>query len=117
MVKKYYVSPDDFIKEYEKSLSLGKPTDILLKYFTKIAKGFSSTFVNKNKIDYDACVNYAVSEAWRKWDKFDYQNRGEKIFNFFTTMIANDLRQHYNDLTRGKKINISIDALFSNTNK
>ena len=113
---KHYLRKQDFLSEYKKSLEHRKPTDKLISMFQLIAQGFYSRFNNPNKCDEQACINFAVSEAWRKWDKLD-EAREDKIFNFFTTMIANDMRLHYNQLTRGKKINISIDAIFNNIDK
>jgi hypothetical protein len=110
---KIYIPSKLFSEEYNKSLELGKPTDKLIILFSKIAKGFSTTFEYKNKCDLNACINYAVAEAWQKWDKFNPEV-SENLFSFFTTMISNDLKFHYNQITKGKKVNISIDALFSN---
>lgn len=111
--KKQYVPPAVFKAEYAKAIEAGKPTDKLLEYFQKIAKHYATTFIYKNKCDCDAVVNYALTEAWRKWDKYDEQ-KSDNIFSFFTTMIANDIRLHYKKITKGKKVNISIDALYAN---
>ncbi len=108
-----YVTPKDLIIEYDKSIEKGAPTDKLIALFTKIAKNFSTTFDSKNKCDMDACINYAVAEAWQKWDKFNPE-KSDNIFSFYTTMLSNDMRLHYKLITRGKSNQISIDALFSN---
>ena len=108
-----YVTPKEFLFEYNKSIDVGKPTDKLVILFTRIAKNFATTFDYKNKCDLDACVNYAVSEAWQKWSKFDSEV-SDNIFSFYTTMISNDLKIHFKYITKGKFVNISIDALFEN---
>ena len=112
---KNYVPAKDIEAEYQASISLGQPTDKLLVMFKKIATGFISTYNPRNVTDKNACINYAVSEAWRKWDKYNPE-RSDNVFSFYTTMIANDLRNHYKEITKGKSRNISIDALFSNQN-
>lgn len=108
-----YLSPEKFLKEYNLSVEQGKPTDRLIQMFKTIATEFSKVWVHTNKCDRDACINFAVSEAWRKWDKYD-TNVSSNLFSFFTTIISNDMRLHYKKLTKSKDINISIDALFSN---
>jgi hypothetical protein len=108
-----YVTPKELIEEYNKSLILNEPTNKLILLFQKIAKHFCTQFEYKNKCDMDACINYAVSEAWQKWNKFNPE-KSDNIFSFFTTMLSNDLRIHYKQLTKGKATQISIDALFSN---
>lgn len=110
---KQYLPPEKFLKEYNLSVEQGKPTDRLIQMFNLLATEFSKVWVHTNKCDRDACINFAVSEAWRKWDKFD-TNVSNNLFSFFTTIISNDLRLHYKKLTKSKDINISIDALFSN---
>lgn len=113
---KIYLKPKTFLEDYNKSIELGKPTDNLISHFTKIARRFGAQFDNINKIDFDACVNYAVTEAWIKWYKYDSQ-RTDNIFSFFTTMLANDMRLHYKQLNKGKELRISIDSLLSSNDK
>ncbi len=108
----YYVNPKEFQEEYDLSLKNDEPSKKLLLMFQKIAKGYSKKYTG-NKIDTDACVNYALTEAWKKWKKFD-RTRSSNIFAFFTQMIKNDLAQHHNKIFKNKKFNISIDALFVN---
>ena len=72
-------------------------------------------FQYTNKIDFNACVNYAITEAYYKWHTFN-QQKSNNIFSFYTTMILNDMKIHYKQITKGKKINISIDSIFSNEN-
>jgi hypothetical protein len=108
----YYVKPDDFHEEYKISLIKGKPTTKLLLMFEKIAKKYSTKF-RGNKLDIDSCVNYALTEAWKKWDKYD-EERSTNIFAFFTQMIKNDLAQHHNKIFHKKELYVSIDALFTN---
>jgi hypothetical protein len=114
--KRIYVSHDEMLAEYHNSQKAGQPTEKLVVLFTKIAKHFSTQFRYVNKCDENACINYAVSEAWRKWDKFDVRIT-DNVFSFYTTMLANDLRIHYKKITKGKNVNISIESLFSNDNK
>lgn len=108
----HYVSAKELYEEYNNSITIGKCSDKLLMYFTRISKKFATTFDNINKCDLDATVNYAVSEAWQKWDTFNPQ-RTDNIFSFYTTMIANDMKYHYKIITKGKSMNISIESLFT----
>lgn len=110
-----YLTPENFLKEYNLSVDEKKPTDRLIIMFKNIATEFSKVWIHTNKCDRDACINYGVSEAWRKWDKFD-PKVSNNLFSFFTTMISNDMRLHYKKLTKSKDVNISINALFSNNN-
>lgn len=107
-----YVSAKELYEEYNKSLQLGKCSDKLLIYFRRIAKRFASTFEYINKADADAVVEYAIEEAWQKWDTFDPQ-KTNNIFSFYTTMLANDMKLHYKQITKGKNLNISIESLFT----
>lgn len=108
-----YAPKEKLIEEYNKSLEIGKPTDELINLFFKIAKNFIKTFHNVNACDDLACINYAVTECWRKWNKFD-PNKTDNIFSFYTTVIANDMMLHYKTINKGKKVNISIESLFAN---
>jgi len=109
----YYIKPEDFHAEYQKSLDADEPTRQLLLMFEKIAKRFSTKFRSINKIDTDSCVNFALTEAWLKWKKYD-KEKSNNIFSFFTSVIANDLKCHHNLITKNKDLHISLDALFSN---
>lgn len=111
---KQYLAPKEFHEEYSKCLEANKCSNKLILMFEKIAKKYSTTFGGKNKCDRDACVNYAMMEAYKKWKKYDI-NRSNNIFAFFTEMIKNDMMQHYKKLWKHKDVNISIDAIFTNT--
>ncbi|MCK9415714.1 hypothetical protein M0Q97_03525 [Candidatus Dojkabacteria bacterium] len=113
----YFVTPKELKTEYNKSIDLGECTLNLLNMFKKIAERFSiGNYSYVNKIDFNACVNYAVSEAYFKWNKFD-EEKSTNIFSFYTTMLSNDMKIHYKQLTRGKELNISLESLFSNIEK
>jgi hypothetical protein len=109
---KYYIPPEEFHAEYKLSQEKGEPTRKLLLMFEKIAKRFSTKYRCTNKLDTDSCVNYALTEAWLKWDKYD-PARSKNIFAFFTEVISNDLRYHHNLITKHKD-HISFDVLFAN---
>lgn len=111
----HYVSQKELFIEYNNSISKGSCTDKLLSYFRKIAKRFATTFEYVNKCDAEAVIEYAVAEAWQKWDSFDPE-KSSNIFSFYTTMLANDMKAHYKEITKGKNLNISIEALFSSEN-
>jgi len=113
--KNYYVTPEELQTEYSACIDAGKVTNKMLKIFTKIAKHFATVYDYKNKCDAEACINYAVSEAWQKWDKYDSE-KSTNIFSFYTTMIANDLKLHFKQITRGKGRTIYIETLLSNEN-
>lgn len=108
-----YLKPKDFQEEYDKCLLTDECSNKLLSMFEKIAKKYVVTFGGKNKLDNDACVNYALVEAWKKWKKYD-KNRSPNIFSFFTQMIKNDLMQHHNKLYHKKELFVSLDSVFSN---
>lgn len=107
-----YITPAQLYTEWLNSCKAGACTTKLLMYFEKIAKEYSKVFEYTNYQDRIAIINYAVAEAWQKWDKYDPE-RTNNIFAFFTQMIKNDLMIHYNYLTKGKATNISIEALYA----
>lgn len=109
----HYLSQKELFTEYNNSINAGKCTDKLLVYFRRLAKRISTTFEYVNKQDLNAVVEYAVAEAWMKWDTFNPE-RTNNIFSFYTTMIINDMRTHYKEITKGKDLNISIESLFTN---
>lgn len=111
-----YASPKDLTTEYNKSLELGQPTEKLLLLITKIAKNYIKIDRFINKIDEDACVNFAVSEAWRKWNKFNPE-KSDNLFSYFTSMLGNDIILHRKQLKRHSNVNISIDVLTANPDK
>lgn len=111
---KVYLTKEQLFEEYNKCLEVGYCTEKMTSYFEKIARRFSTVYKNNfgNTSDWNAIVNFAVAEAWQKWNLFD-PNKTDNIFSFYTTMIANDMRTHYRQLNRGKGINISIDVLMA----
>ena len=111
-----YLDPKVLFTEYDKSIELGKPTEKLIILFQKIAKNYATTFNSNNKCDLNACINFGVSEAWQKWNKFNSE-KSDNIFSFYTTIISNDMKLHFKEITKGKGKQISLDALFSNTEK
>lgn len=112
-INKFYVRPEDFQEAFTKSIEVNEPTEKLLKIFFKISKHSSVLLNLQNKQDIDACVNYAVTEAWNgKWRKYN-SNRSTNIFSFFTTMLLNDMRTHKNVIQKNKGRCLSIDTIFS----
>jgi len=109
-----YLDPKVLFTEYDKSIELGRPTDKLVILFQKIAKNYATTFNTSNKCDLNACINFGVSEAWQKWNKYDPE-KSDNIFSFYTTIISNDMRLHFKEITKGKGRQISLDALYSNS--
>jgi len=109
-----YLDPKILLTEYDKSIGLGVPTEKLVVLFQKIAKNFATTFNSNNKCDLNACINFGVSEAWQKWNKFNPE-KSDNLFSFYTTIISNDMKLHFKQITRGKGKQISLDALFSNS--
>jgi hypothetical protein len=116
--KKNYIDADEMLQEYNECIQNNKCSYKLLKMFELIANRYSkSKAINfTSNQDRLVCVNYAVSEAWIKWNKFD-SNRSENIFAFFTQMIKNDLKQHHEKLYRRSRNEISLDAVFANENR
>jgi DNA-directed RNA polymerase specialized sigma subunit len=120
--KNYYLPPDKFAEVYQAAKDNNNPTMLLFYCFRLIAENFSNVYNNTSQQDKDAIINYAISEAWRKWDKFDPEV-SKNLFSFFTTMISNDMKTHYN-LIFGKNRNkdnkykfVSIEKLFGNLNQ
>lgn len=114
--KRYYIRAEEMRQEYDKCVADGKCSDRLLHMFKLIAEGFTANFMYLNTSDKKNCINYAVSEAWLKWNTYDPE-RTENIFSFYTTMISNDLRQHFKLLTRHNARNISIESLLNAVKK
>lgn len=114
--KKQYLNPKKFEEEYIKCWKEDKCSNELLLMFQKIGYHFSLRFCYCNDYDRRSCVNYALTEAWQKWKCFDFE-RSSNLFAFFTTMIANDLRIHWNSLTKNKSLHISLESLLSNEQK
>lgn len=110
-----YLAPEKLRKDYNDSLKEGKCNNELLKDFRLIAENSIRTLNNGNEqhIDRGVCINYAVTEAWCKWKSYD-PNKTSNIFSFYTTMILNDMRIHYNYLNRWKGRCISM-TLFENS--
>ena len=115
----YYLPPDKFARIYQEAVIAKKPTAGLFECFRLIAENYSSIYNNTSQHDKDSIINYAVSEAWRKWEKYNPEVT-TNIFSFFTTMISNDMKTHYN-LIFGKNKNkdnkytfVSIEKLFGN---
>lgn len=111
--RNYYIQGSDFQNEYKLSQQQGEPTKRLISMFELIARRYSSKYNNLCQMDTESCINYAVMEAYSKWDKYD-KNRSENIFAFFTQMIKNDLTAHYNELNGDNYRHVSIDAIFIN---
>ena len=109
-----YLTKEQLFEEYNNCLKVGYCTEKMTSYFEKIARRFSTVYKNNfgNTTDWNAIVNYAVAEAWFKWQEFNPQ-KSDNIFSFYTTMIANDMRTHYKQLNKGKGINISLDVLMA----
>jgi hypothetical protein len=111
--KKIYLSNNELYSEWLVCIQKGECTLKMIKYFEKLAKEYSTVFDYINISDKRAVINYAVAEAWQKWNKFNPEVT-MNCFAFFTQMIKNDMMIHYNELTKGKGRNISIESLFTN---
>jgi hypothetical protein len=99
--------------EYDICVSKNECTTQLIKYFEIIARHVSRIFYYSSKTDQESCINFAISEAYRKWNKYN-TFRSMNIFSFFTTMIKNDIQTHYNYINKHKNMHISIESLFVN---
>lgn len=110
----YYIDPNEMRKEFDECLKKGVCSRKLMNMFVKIAEGFSVKFMYLNSVDKRACINFAITEAWRKWNKFD-PSRSDNIFALFTTMISNDMRQHYKQITKNYPRSISIESILSSS--
>ena len=106
-----YLTAEKLRNDFEESLKLNKCSKALLDDFQLIAVNAIRRLNNGNEkhIDKDACINYAVSEAWKKWKLFNPE-KTTNIFSFYTTMILNDMRIHYNYLNKwnGRCISMSL---------
>lgn len=114
--KKYYIAPKDFRFEYYTSIDFDKPTNGLLEMFEKIARGWGRKYPKTNKQDLDSYIGFAVSEAWRKWKKYD-PSKSDNLFAFFTSVIKNDMALAHNNLNRNKHLHVPIDGLFVNVSQ
>lgn len=114
--KKFYIKPELMRQEYEACMQKDECSEKLLKMFQLIAEHFTSVFYYMNEIDRKTCISFAVTEAWLKWKTYD-PTRSNNIFSFFTTMISNDLRQHYKHITKNYHRNISIESLMNSVKK
>jgi len=118
---KKYLPPEILRAEYELSKTKGEPTVKLISYFELIATKLSNLYDNTSPKDRASIIAYATQEAWRKWETYDERN-STNIFSFFTTVIFNDLRTHYNSIFEKDKMKrhnvkkISIESLFSGEN-
>lgn len=111
--KKPYITSKDFRIAYNESVEKGEPTEKLLKCFKKIAQGWGKRYPNTNEQDLDTYIWFAVSEAWRKWKRYDPAISGN-LFAFFTSVIKNDMALAHNKLHKNKHLHISIDGLYVN---
>lgn len=111
-----YINPHKMRKVWDECKEKGECSPELLHYFQLIAENFSKVFWYTNEIDRLATINHALAEAWINWKKFDPE-RTENIFAFFTTCIANWMRQYYNHLTKNKERHISLDVLLSSVKR
>lgn len=106
-----YLPPQVLKEAYDKSMADGKCSNELIDCFYKIANELETQFHQVNEIDKRSCVNYAVAEMWKKWDKYD-ESVSQNLFSFYTTVIYNDLRISHNKRVKHKDKFISLDALF-----
>lgn len=105
-----YLDPKYLQECYKDSIENGECSGELLECFQKIAEEYVKIFPNTNDCDRRACINYAMTEAWLKWNKYD-PTRSSNVFAFYTSMIGNDLKIHYNFIKRHNKTKISLDSL------
>lgn len=102
-----YLKNKDLMNHYNQSLKEGTPSKELLDDWFLIANNVYKTFAPDNSDDKLACVNYAVGECYIKWGKYNPE-RTPSIFAFFTSMVSNDIKQHYKILNRHNSRTISI---------
>ena len=115
MAKNYYLKPEVLRAHWDACVKAGECSNELIKDFRLIADNVYVVITKgQHHQDAEVCKVYAVTEAWRKWDKFD-PSKTENIFAFFTQMIKNDIMIHYNYLN-GNKRNISM-TLFEEGDK
>lgn len=103
------------MKHFEASLKTGECNNDLLNDFRLISENFMVLYNLRDDHLKNAVINYAVCEAWRKWKTYN-PDRSNNIFSFFTTMISNDLKIHYNYMNHHRKTSISLN-LFDETNE
>jgi len=110
-----YLKNSVFTKHYNDSLTSGQCTKEFLSDFFLLAENIYKTLGRETDMDRSACINYAVTEAWQKWIQYD-PKKSPNIFAFFTSMISNDIKIHYNYLNRIGNRSISL-TLFENNNE
>lgn len=113
-VKNNYINPDEMLGEYDDCLKNNVCSYKLLNYFKLIANKYSKSrnISFSSNHDRNVCVNYAVTEAWQKWNKFD-KTKSDNIFAFFTQMIKNDMLIMHERLYRRSRLDISLDSIFN----
>jgi DNA-directed RNA polymerase specialized sigma24 family protein len=110
--KNHYLPADKFKRIYLDSVNKGEPSRDLIECFYLIAREYASKFTNFSSQDVDSAINYAVSEAWQKWETCDLEREDSNIFSWFTTMIINDMLNHLKKLDPKKGLQISIQSIF-----
>ena len=110
-----YLKNEVLKKHYNDSIDRGVCSKELIDDFFLLATNIYKTLGKETDIDRDACINYAVTEAWVKWIKY-VPEESPNIFAFFTSMIMNDIKIHYNYLNRVSNRFVSL-TLFENEEK
>lgn len=104
-----YLKESKLLKDWKKSKENNECSRELLDDFFILSKNIYTMIGTCYDQDRDACINYAAEKAWEKWKKYD-PSKQTNIFAFFTSMISNDIKIHYNKLNnKGKKM-ISLSA-------
>lgn len=107
----HYVTREEFRREYAKCLKMRKCSENLVRIFNRIAKRYSVYYiVNTCEKDRTAMINFAVSHAWRKWDRYN-ESEGE-LFSYFTQIIRNALNAQRNELYKNSDRHISIQQIY-----
>ena len=110
-----YLKNEVFERHYNESVKTGEVSKLLLHDFFLLASNIYKMLGQKTDINRDACINYAVSEAWRKWRKY-VPEKSANIFAFFTSMIMNDMKIHHNYINKIVNRSISL-TLFENNDE
>lgn len=112
-----YVPNGVLLAELKKCKELGRVTDDCAKMFVAIASRLSNKLTYKTPEDKEDCVQRAVLDCLKYWDRFD-PDKGENPFSYFTTVCTNGLGKGweelgYTDLPHSMRVSLSASNIYS----
>lgn len=108
---KHYLNNAEFTAELSSCIKAGRPSNLLISMFEKIAEGRASASFFGTPHDKEHCVAFAVSVMAEKYAEFDI-SRGT-AFAWFSTVALNGIRAGWNELQRGM-VDACLETLLQN---